>query len=117
MAKTKRWAKKLSNSADNLLNRMIGLANSLCYKEAVKADPCSYCGVTGKKKKQVRGRDHIVPRSKGGKDTWENRTAACSRCDSRKSSTPLLFYLLENPIPADYRIEQQQLQQNLYRGY
>jgi 5-methylcytosine-specific restriction endonuclease McrA len=29
-------------------------------------------------------RDHVVPLSRGGLDTWENTVAACSTCNYRK---------------------------------
>jgi len=28
--------------------------------------------------------DHIIPRSKGGKDTWTNTACACANCNHRK---------------------------------
>lgn len=28
--------------------------------------------------------DHIVPRSRGGKDTWSNTACSCARCNHRK---------------------------------
>ncbi len=28
--------------------------------------------------------DHVLPRSRGGGDTWENTVAACARCNNRK---------------------------------
>jgi 5-methylcytosine-specific restriction endonuclease McrA len=40
---------------------------------------CQYCGVrTGLTV------DHIIPKSRGGEDSWENLTAACLRCNNRK---------------------------------
>ena len=42
---------------------------------------CQYCG--------SRDRltiDHIFPKSRGGKDTWENLVAACIPCNNRKGS-------------------------------
>lgn len=52
---------------------------------------CIYCGVkTGmihKGKQLTRSDftiDHIVPRSKGGKDTWTNTACACAACNHRK---------------------------------
>tara|TARA_Y100001970_G_C14058524_1_gene762891 strand:+ start:57 stop:572 length:516 start_codon:yes stop_codon:yes gene_type:complete len=46
---------------------------------------CQYCA------KQVTPLtlDHIVPRNKGGKDSWENLVAACSKCNTRKGDTLL----------------------------
>jgi len=28
--------------------------------------------------------DHIIPRNKGGQDTWENLVAACMKCNTKK---------------------------------
>ena len=30
--------------------------------------------------------DHVIPRSKGGRTTWENVVAACSRCNLQKAN-------------------------------
>jgi 5-methylcytosine-specific restriction endonuclease McrA len=30
--------------------------------------------------------DHVLPRSRGGGDTWENTVAACGRCNNRKGN-------------------------------
>jgi 5-methylcytosine-specific restriction endonuclease McrA len=40
---------------------------------------CQYCGCT-------RGLtiDHIIPKSKGGEDTWENLVVACYTCNTKK---------------------------------
>lgn len=40
---------------------------------------CQYCGRRGD-----LTIDHIIPRSRGGKDTWDNVTAACRRCNALK---------------------------------
>jgi 5-methylcytosine-specific restriction endonuclease McrA len=43
---------------------------------------CQYCS-----KKLNRKRftvDHVVPRSKGGKSSWENLVACCSKCNTHK---------------------------------
>ncbi|MBW7889272.1 MAG: HNH endonuclease [Bacteroidetes bacterium] len=46
---------------------------------------CQYCG-RGDVPLTV---DHIMPRSRGGEDTWENLTAACVKCNNRKgNNTP-----------------------------
>ena len=45
---------------------------------------CQYCG-----KKGEMTFDHIVPRCRGGRTTWENVVAACSMCNFRKGSREL----------------------------
>jgi 5-methylcytosine-specific restriction endonuclease McrA len=42
---------------------------------------CQYCG------KQARDLtlDHVIPRHRGGKHTWENLVAACTVCNHRKA--------------------------------
>ena len=34
------------------------------------------------------GRDHLIPRSKGGSDGTSNRVAACATCDKIKGKSP-----------------------------
>lgn len=52
---------------------------------------CQYCGI--KQGNLPRGRrlsrDHIMPRSRGGKNTWDNVTTACSKCNHRKGNKTL----------------------------
>ncbi|MBD2130390.1 HNH endonuclease [Microcoleus sp. ZQ-A2] len=50
-------------------------------REVLRRDKhtCQYCGST----KQLT-LDHVIPRSKGGKHTWDNVVIACERCNSRK---------------------------------
>lgn len=40
---------------------------------------CAYCG---EKATEV---EHIIPKSKGGKITWENAVASCSLCNRKKA--------------------------------
>lgn len=40
---------------------------------------CGYCS------KSANTIDHILPKSRGGKDTWENLVACCLRCNNAKS--------------------------------
>lgn len=44
---------------------------------------CGYCG------KPASTIDHIVPRSKGGQDSWENLVACCLRCNNVKGDRML----------------------------
>jgi 5-methylcytosine-specific restriction endonuclease McrA len=39
---------------------------------------CGYCGGT------ATTVDHVLPRSRGGKNTWRNTVAACGGCNQRK---------------------------------
>ena len=45
---------------------------------------CQYCGSGGE-----LTFDHVTPRSRGGRTTWENVVAACGRCNLRKASLTL----------------------------
>lgn len=40
---------------------------------------CAYCGGRG------TTIDHVLPKSRGGGDTWTNLVAACERCNGRKA--------------------------------
>lgn len=40
---------------------------------------CAYCG------KSASTIDHVVPRSRGGQDSWENLVACCLTCNNVKS--------------------------------
>lgn len=50
-------------------------------KEVLRRDKhaCQYCGSN----KQLT-LDHVIPRSKGGKHTWDNVVIACQTCNARK---------------------------------
>ena len=41
---------------------------------------CQYCGITN----TSLTIDHIVPKGRGGMDTWENLVAACKKCNQKK---------------------------------
>ncbi|NEP36778.1 MAG: HNH endonuclease [Moorea sp. SIO3E2] len=52
-------------------------------REVLRRDKhrCQYCGST--KKLTL---DHVMPRSKGGKHSWDNVVTACERCNSLKGN-------------------------------
>ncbi|WP_071517982.1 HNH endonuclease [Geitlerinema sp. PCC 9228] len=58
-------------------------APSVSRREVLKRDrhTCQYCGST--KHLTV---DHVLPRSRGGTDTWENVVTACTTCNGRKGN-------------------------------
>ncbi len=47
------------------------------------AHRCAYCG------RSASTIDHIIPRSRGGVDSWENLVAACHGCNSAKGDRTL----------------------------
>jgi 5-methylcytosine-specific restriction endonuclease McrA len=44
---------------------------------------CAYCS------KSATTIDHVQPKSRGGKDTWENLVACCLRCNNKKGDKTL----------------------------
>lgn len=63
---------------------------------------CQYCG----KKSSDLSVDHIIPRSRGGKSSWENVITACVKCNTKKADrTPLEagMRMLKKPVkPVNY---------------
>lgn len=64
------------------------------YKSRLRKDLCVFCGRHPVDVGSKMTIDHIVPVSKGGPNTVENIAAACSSCNSRKSDTDLLTFML-----------------------
>ena len=48
------------------------------------AQLCLYCGHEYSRPSLTR--DHVLPLSKGGRDSWENVVTACFHCNSRKAN-------------------------------
>ena len=65
------------NSLDVVLNR-----KNLLLRDH---SSCQYCG-----SKSNLTIDHIIPKQKGGEDSWENLIIACSPCNSRKGNRSLI---------------------------
>lgn len=69
---------------------------------------CAYCAQTFPIARLTR--DHVIPFSRGGKDTWMNTVTACRACNERKGNcTPEqasmeLVYLPYVPNRAEYLI-------------
>jgi len=73
---------------------------------------CQYCG------KQTRELtlDHVIPRHRGGKHTWENLVSACKACNHRKAGrTPAeaRMSLIRQPLPPRPRSYYYILQQSI----
>ncbi len=57
---------------------------------------CQYCGI----KSEKLSIDHVIPRSRGGGDTWENVTTACLKCNIKKGNrTPKEAFMPLKKIP------------------
>ena len=64
---------------------------------------CQYCGKSQSPSDLTL--DHVLPRSRGGKNTWENVVAACKPCNHRKGNrTPAEAHLrlLRQPFRPRY---------------
>jgi 5-methylcytosine-specific restriction endonuclease McrA len=62
---------------------------------------CQYCG----KKIGPMTTDHIIPKGKGGADSWENLVCACAECNSKKGSLAYAHFglrLLKRPKKPSY---------------
>lgn len=59
---------------------------------------CGYCdNVFDKTELTI---DHVIPRARGGKTTWENTISCCKSCNSNKSDK--LMVPLRKPFKPDY---------------
>lgn len=58
----------------------LGHDNSLLFRR--DRDTCAYCGERCDRRELTR--DHILPRARGGRDTWRNVVTACRTCNMRK---------------------------------
>lgn len=57
---------------------------------------CVYCGLNNIKLLTL---DHVIPQSKGGKNSWDNLVTACRKCNSEKADLTLDEYGKKIPEP------------------
>jgi len=59
----------------------------LTKKNILKRDgyTCQYCGT----KEGVMTVDHVIPKTRGGKDDWTNLVCACVKCNNKKGNRTL----------------------------
>lgn len=89
-----KWSDKVIKTASKVIQlpavlRLVYLVRKL-YKKKVAWTrknvmvrdhfTCLYCG-----SKNQLTIDHILPKSRGGKDTWENTVTSCKPCNNRKN--------------------------------
>jgi 5-methylcytosine-specific restriction endonuclease McrA len=76
---------------------------SLTKKNVIKRDnhQCQYCG----KRTGLMTADHILPKSLGGEESWENLVCACQECNNRKGDHSLKqsgMHLMRKPKRPSY---------------
>ena len=86
-----------------MVRKKSGKSISFSKKNILKRDnyTCQYCSTTS----QTLTIDHIIPKSRGGKTTWNNVVVACKPCNLKKSDkTPeeIGFYLAKKPAKPDF---------------
>lgn len=86
----------LLSAFDRIPKRHVRFSRSNIY--ARDGNTCQYCGRTFPRSNL--NLDHVVPRSQGGKTTWENVVCSCVACNRRKGGrTPrqARMRLIRNP--------------------
>lgn len=90
-----------------LLNRVRGKKQAVKFSRMNVATrdgfKCQYCGTKHPLSKLTY--DHVVPRSQGGRTTWENIVMACYSCNEKKADrTPAQakMPLLKHPVKPEF---------------
>ena len=78
------------------------------------AHTCQYCGALG----DDLTLDHVLPRSRGGQDIWENMVTACVHCNVKKGNrTPVeANMVLDQPPRKPYSSLYFELTKHLHSG-
>jgi len=90
-------------------------------KNVLKRDNyiCQYC--TKEFTSSELTLDHIIPRSRGGKNTWKNLVASCKKCNQKKGNrTPeeAQMKLLKEPVqPRGAKIKYANCMQDVWKDY
>jgi 5-methylcytosine-specific restriction endonuclease McrA len=84
----------IKGSAGRPLSHVPGLTNAMLFTR--DRHLCAYCGT--RHLSRDLSRDHVVPVSRGGRDSWTNSVTACRSCNTRKgnrspelANMPLLY--------------------------
>ena len=105
-----KYAKEISSVSESfklpaviVLNRYVKFEFShvSCNRENVlwrDNNTCQYCGKTGNLDSLTL--DHVIPRSRGGNNSWQNLVAACKKCNQKKGNkTPAEAHMHPLNIP------------------
>lgn len=82
----------------------VGSAPKFCRRSILLRDRyrCQYCGEEFPSHELTF--DHVIPRSKGGKTTWENILACCLKCNGVKGSKEANYSGRRGVTAADGRL-------------
>lgn len=86
-------------------NMRKGVTNTFLF--ARDSYTCQYCGRHDSQlaQRESLNRDHIMPQSRGGKNTWDNCVTSCSTCNSRKADrTPAEAGMKLRKVPTEPRM-------------
>ena len=91
---------------------------ALTRKNIFKRDSykCQYCG----KSASSLTIDHVIPKNKGGKDSWDNLVSACMKCNLNKADSFLKdinMRLINSPKKPHYLIYMQEHVSNEYKSW
>jgi len=91
---------------------------ALTRKNIFKRDnhKCQYCG----KSTVSLTIDHVIPKNKGGKDSWENLVSACMKCNLMKADNSLKdieMNLLKRPKKPHYLLYMQGYVNHEYKSW
>ena len=77
---------------------------------------CQYCG----KSNVQLTLDHVVPKQKGGRDTWKNLVTSCNRCNSKKANSyidDVGMRLINEPVKPHYLLYLQKYASSEYANW
>jgi 5-methylcytosine-specific restriction endonuclease McrA len=67
---------------------------------------CYYCGKQLNRGKCTVG--HVVPKSKGGKNSFDNFVVSCYECNNKKGNLNYLAFVIKNKIVDEEKILREQ---------
>ena len=79
---------------------------------------CQYCGIEAELSQLTI--DHVIPKQKGGIDTWDNLVTACSQCNTNKGNSFLKetkMSLIRMPKKPNYLIYLQCYVKDSYKSW
>jgi len=98
-------------------NVRVKLSRANVYKR--DRHTCQYCGKRLETK--YLNIDHVVPRNKGGKTTWDNVVCSCQECNLRKGGNTLAemrMKLIKKPgLPVRYPLQDVQFRQKIHESW